>query len=149
MSGFSVIHLKFINFFLLVKETRERRLLMRAILTDNKVKVNDLQINVEGLIPQKAILRGVRVSYPTDAEGKRTSEVPDSIRYDLINPSTFDTLTVKVEGSRPVITQEELEAKDTQVFIELPLDEVSVKPYKVEYGTAYLSINAPAVKLTK
>ena len=122
---------------------------MRAILTDNKVKVNDLQINVEGLIPQKAILRAVRVSYPTDAEGKRTSEVPDSIRYDLITPSTFDTLTVKVEGGRPVITQEELEAKDTQVFIELPLDEVSVKPYKVEYGTAYLTITAPAVKLTK
>lgn len=122
---------------------------MRAILTDNKVKVNDLQINVEGLIPQKAILRGVRVSYPTDAEGKRTSEVPDSIRYDLINPSTFDTLTVKVEGGRPVITQEELEAKDTQVFIELPVDEVSVKPYKVEYGTAYLTITAPAVKLCK
>ena len=122
---------------------------MKIVLKENKVNVNDLQINVVGLIPQKAILRGVRVSYPTDAEGKRTSEVPDSIRYDLINPSTFDTLTVKVEGGRPVITQEELEAKDTQVFIELPLDEVSVKPYKVEYGTASLAISAPAVKLTK
>lgn len=122
---------------------------MKIVLKENKVNVNDLQINVEGLIPQKAILRGVRVSYPTDAEGKRTSESPESIRYDLINPSTFDTFTVKVEGSRPVITQEELEAKDTQVFIELPLDEVSVKPYKVEYGTASLAISAPAVKLTK
>lgn len=122
---------------------------MKAILTDNKVKVNDLQINVEGLIPQKAILRGVRVSYPTDAEGKRTSETPESIRYDLINPVSYDTFTVKVEGGRPVISQEELEAKDTQVFLELPLDEVSVKPYKVEYGTAYLTITAPAVKLCK
>ncbi len=122
---------------------------MKIVLKENKVNVNDLQINVVGLIPQKAILRGVRVSYPTDAEGKRTSEVPDSIRYDLINPSTFDTLTVKVEGGRPVISQEELEAKNTQVFIELPLDEVSVKPYKVEYGTASLAISAPAVKLTK
>ena len=122
---------------------------MKAILTDNKVKVNDLQINVEGLIPQKAILRGVRISYPTDAEGKRTSETPESIRYDLINPSTYDTFTVKIEGGRPVISQEELEAKETQVFIELPLDEVSVKPYKVEYGTAYLTITAPAVKLCK
>lgn len=122
---------------------------MKAVLTDNKVKVNDLQISAEGLLPQKAILRGVRVSYPTDAEGKRTSESPESIRYDLINPSTFDTFTVKVEGGRPVISQEELEAKETQVFIELPLDEVSVKPYKVEYGTAYLTITAPAVKLCK
>lgn len=122
---------------------------MRAVLTDNKVKVNDLQISAEGLIPPKAVLRGVRVSYPTDTDGKRTSETPESIRYDLINPSTFDTFTVKVEGGRPVITQEDLEAKETQVFLELPLDEVSVKPYKVEYGTAYLSITAPAVKLTK
>ena len=30
MSGFSVIHLKFINFFLLVKEARERRLLYES-----------------------------------------------------------------------------------------------------------------------
>lgn len=122
---------------------------MRAVLTDNKVKVNDLQISAQGLIPPKAVLRGVRVSYPTDTEGKRTSETPESIRYDLINPVSYDTFTVKVEGGRPVITQEDLEAKDTQVFIELPLDEVSVKPYKVEYGIAYLSITAPAVKLTK
>ena len=59
---------------------------MKIVLKENKVNVNDLQINVVGLIPQKAILRGVRVSYPTDAEGKRTSERPESIRYDLINP---------------------------------------------------------------
>ena len=122
---------------------------MKALLTDNKVKVNDLQIKVEGLIPPKAILRGVRVSYPTDENGKRTSEVAESIKYDLSNPTTFDTFTVKVEGGKPVISQEELEAKDTHVYLELPLDEVFVKAYKVEYGTAHLSITAPAVKLTK
>ncbi len=120
---------------------------MRAVLTDNKVKVNDLQISVEGLIPQKAVLRAVRVSFPTDSEGKRTSETPDAVRYDLINPVSFDTFTVKVEGSKAVISQEELEAKDTPIYLELPLNEVSVRPYKVEYGTAYLSIVAPAVKL--
>ena len=48
-----------------------------------------------------------------------------------------------------MITQEALEATDTPIYLELPLDEVKVSPYKVEYGTAYLSITAPAVKLTK
>ena len=75
---------------------------MKANLKDNKVKVNDLQINVEGLIPQKAVLREVRVSYPTDESGKRTSESPEAIRYDLINPVSYDTFTVKVEGGKPV-----------------------------------------------
>ncbi len=120
---------------------------MKSFITENKMKVSDLQINAEALLPQKAILRGVRVSYPTDETGKRTADIPDAVRYDLINPVSFDTFTVKVENSMPIISQESLEGKETPIYLELPLAEVSIKPYKVEYGTASLSISAPSVKL--
>lgn len=118
---------------------------MRVIVNDNKVKVADLNVSAVGLIPQKAILRGVKVSYKQDAQGNPTETI-EATRYDCVDPSNFSTFAVKVEG-KPIITAEELEAKDTPTMVEFPLEQVQVKPWKVEFGSATLSISAPSVKL--
>jgi len=118
---------------------------MRVLVNENKVKVADLNVSAVGLLPSKAIIRGVRVSYKQDSEGNATDTI-ESTRYDCLDPVNYSTFTVKVEG-KPIITPEELETKDTPCMIELPLEQVQVKPWKVEFGSATLSISAPSAKL--
>ncbi len=122
---------------------------MRVVINDNKVKVADLNINPIGLIPQRVLLRGVRLTYKTDEEGKRVSDEVVAVRYDVVDPITLGTMTVKVDTNKPIITPEELEASESPITLELPIDHVVIKPYKVEFGSASVSISAPMVKIAK
>lgn len=122
---------------------------MRVVINDNKIKVADLSINPIGIIPQKVLLRGVRLTYKTDEEGKRVSDEVVAVRYDVVDPKTLGTMTIKVETNKPIISPEELEASDTPITLELPIDNVVIKPYKVEFGSANVSISAPSVKIVK
>lgn len=81
-------------------------------------------------------------------DGKATDEI-EGINYTLTDTHTFTQIRVKALTTAPVVTQEELDASDTPIFIEIPLDETFVKPYKIEYGTVSLSIIAPYVALAK
>ena len=122
---------------------------MRVLVNENKVKVADLNINPVGLIPQKVLLRGVRLTYQTDEEGKRVSDEVIAVKYDVVDPKTLGTMTIKVETNKPIISPEELEASESPITLELPLDQIIIKPYKVEFGSANVSISAPTVKIAK
>jgi hypothetical protein len=122
---------------------------MRVLVNENKVKVADLNINPVGLIPQKVLLRGVRLTYQTDEEGKRVSDEVIAVKYDVVDPKTLGTMTIKVETNKPIISPEELEASESPITLELPLDQIIIKPYKVEFGSANVSISAPMVKIAK
>ena len=122
---------------------------MRVVINDNKIKVADLSINPIGLIPQKVLLRGVRLTYKTDEEGKRVSDEVVAVKYDVVDPITLGTMTIKVETNKPIISPEDLEASETPIALELPLDHVVIKPYKVEFGSASVSITSPMVKIAK
>ena len=73
----------------------------------------------------------------------------EAVRYDCVNPDNFSTFTLKVESPRPIVTKEILEASEEPVYISIPVSEVVIRSYSIEYGNAKVSIIAPYVKLAE
>lgn len=121
---------------------------MVSKINNNLISVGELKIPAIGLIPPKAILRDVSLINKSDADGKRTNEV-EAVRYDLIDPITFSTFSLKVAGTHPVISKLDLDKSENPIYLEIPLEEVNIKPYRIDFGKATLSITAPTVKLAK
>lgn len=78
--------------------------------------------------------------------GKKTEKIIGT-RYSVADPETFDKFDVKVMNPKPLLSQEQLEATDTRVWVEF--SNALVKPFKVEYGSAFCSITADSVQLVK
>lgn len=121
---------------------------MKSLISNNVMDATKFNLPALGIIPQIAVLRDVKLSYATDSDGKRTENVA-SVRYDCVDTENFSTFTVKVETSKPVITSGELENTDELVVLELPIDEMTIKPYEISYGKVKVSIIAPYVKVQK
>lgn len=121
---------------------------MKAVIEENVMSSDFFRRAAVGILPAKAVLRGVSVQHEVDAEGKPTSEVK-AVRYRLVDPTTFSTFTVKVENAKPVIVQEAVDGSENPVLVELPLEDVTIKPYEVAYGKAKVTIQSPSVKLAK
>lgn len=119
---------------------------MKKILDNNKISTSDILISAQGIIPKVAVLKDIKPSYVTDAQGKRTEQI-DAFRLECANPKDFSNFILKVLSTKPVITSEELEAAEEAIYISIPVNEVSIKPYKIEYGIATVSIVAPYVQL--
>lgn len=119
---------------------------MKSIISNNKMSTSNIQIPAIGLIAERVVVRNVTPVFKTDSEGKRT-DIVEAIRYDCVNPNDYSTFTLKTLSIKPIITVEELELSETPVFISIPVNEVVIKPYKIEYGIATVSIIAPYVKL--
>ena len=121
---------------------------MKILIDNNMIKASALQVSAEGIIPEVAILKNIRVSYELDAEGKKTDKI-EAVRYECVNPENFSIFTIKVETTRPVVTKEILEASEEPVYISIPVDEVIIRPYEISYGNAKVSIIAPYIKLAE
>lgn len=121
---------------------------MKIMIDNNIMKASELEISAVGIIPDVAVVKNVRVSNVLDAEGKKTDKV-EAVRYDCVNPDNFSTFTLKVETTRPIVTKEILEASEEPVYITIPVSEVVIRPYSIEYGNAKVSIIAPYVKLAE
>lgn len=117
---------------------------MIKTIDGNKIKASELKISGDGVLPETAILKKVSYMYGTDEKGMKTENVL-AVRYKCINPNDFDTFTVKVEATDSIITPAELEAAEEPVFITIPVKETLIKPYKIEYGYADVTIVAPYV----
>lgn len=101
-----------------------------------------------GIIPEVAVIRNVRISNTLDDEGKKTEKI-EAVRYDCVNPDNFSTFTIKVETTRPVVTKEILDASEGPIYIYIPVEKVTIRPYEISYGNAKVSIVAPYVKLAE
>ena len=121
---------------------------MKILIDNNMIKASALQESAEGIIPEVAALRNVRISNVLGSEGKKTDKV-EIVRYDCVNPDNFSTFTIKVETTRPVVTKEILDESDEPIYIAIPVAEVVIRPYSIEYGNAKVSIIAPYVKLAE
>lgn len=119
---------------------------MKNLMSNNKMSTSNMQIPAVGIIAERVVVRDVKPVFKTDSEGKRT-DIVEAIRYDCVNPNDYSTFTLKTLSIKPVITPEELEASEEVVYISIPVNEVVIKPYKIEYGIATVSIIAPYVKL--
>lgn len=121
---------------------------MHIRIDNNIMNASDLRVEARGVIPEIAALKGIRVSYQKDAEGNITKTI-DAIRYDCVDPETFANFTIKVAATRPIITRELLDASQDAVYVQIPLDDVLIKPYAIEFGRAKVSITAPNLKIVE
>lgn len=121
---------------------------MKYVLDNNLMKASALQVSAVGIIPEIVVVRNVRLSYAMDTEGNKTDKV-EAVRYDCVNPDNFTTFTIKVVTDCPVVTKEILDASEEPVFISIPVEDVVIRPYAIEYGNAKVTIVAPYVKLVQ
>lgn len=121
---------------------------MKLKINNNIMDASAFIISGYGIISPTVVLRNVSLSYETDVDGKRTDKVV-AVRYECVDTETFSTFTVKVNGNKPVISSQELEASENLILLEFPVDEVEIRPYAIEYGKVKVSIVAPYVKVQK
>jgi hypothetical protein len=121
---------------------------MKSIITNNVLSSKLLILSAKEFINPVAILRDVKLVYETDANGKRTDKVV-AVKYDCIDPETYSTFSIKVEGNKPVITPTALELSESIVTLEIPVNETLIKPYELSYGNCKVSIVAPYVTIKK
>ncbi len=117
-------------------------------INNNSISVRDLTLSAEGIIKEQVICKDIRFVYEKDENGKWSSE-PVAVRYSCINPETFDTFSVKVPGSIPVTDIDDFKKSGAFIILEVPVKDTLIKPYRIEYGKALVSITAPFVKLAK
>lgn len=110
-------------------------------LDNNKIAIKEVTLSLpDGILSDELVLKNVRVSYVRDDSNKLTDTV-EVIRYDLVDiKNHFAVVTIKSDNKKPLITQEELEAAQDPIYVNLDLNKLEVKPYKIEYGQAYLSL---------
>jgi len=116
--------------------------------SNNQCKIADLTFKMSEItVTNRFVVTGVSIKKKY-VDGKPTDEV-EGINYTLTDPETFTQIRVKALTTTPVITQEELDASETPIFIEIPLDKTLLKPFKIEYGTVSLSVTTPSVRLAE
>lgn len=122
--------------------------LKKIVLKENKISAQNLILRLSDILRETTdlALTGVRPSYHYDENRKRTDLI-EAYTYTVTDMDTLASFSVRVNSTTPVITPEELEETEGRVFIEFPMEETIVKPYKLEYGTATVSIVAPYAKL--
>lgn len=96
-------------------------------------------------------LTAVKLNYVYDEDNKPTEVVQD-ISYIIFVPDLMTQLKVKCNSTTPVISPAQLDAAmeaGNDVYVELPVEEIFIKPYKVGNGGLLVSIKTPYVKLVK
>lgn len=121
---------------------------MHRPIENNLMKISEISIPAEGIISEVVVLKAVRPVYALDSDGRRTDKI-EAVRYDCMNLDNYSNFTLKVQSTRPVITEEELEAAEEAVYIAIPVEQVEIKPFEIKYGIARVTILAPFVKIVE
>jgi len=115
-------------------------------MSDNKIKAKDLVLTGKDFFESEDfVLRGVKANFRYDG-GKKT-DVIDSISYYCVDPLTFNSVTFKVNTTKPVIEQDTIDRATEAIYINVPINEAIIKIYKIEFGFMSVSVNIPRVKL--
>jgi hypothetical protein len=116
-------------------------------MSDNKIKAKDLVLTGKDFFESEDfVLRGVKINFRYDG-GKKT-DIIDSISYSCVDPLTFNSVTFKVNTTKPVIEQDTIDKATEAIHLNIPIDEAIIKIYKLEFGMVFLSITVPFVRLS-
>ena len=121
---------------------------MAIKISNNEVKASDLNLPAAGIISDEVVVSDVTLQRRKDKEGNLTDDI-ECVRYTCMDPKTYSCFKLKVETIKPVISKEDIENSETPIFIRIPVDDTTIKPYAIEYGKAKVSIIAPYVELVK
>lgn len=122
--------------------------MLKMSINNNQVSTKELAISAEGIISEEVVVKSVRTSYKFDQDRKATDEI-ESIKYDCVDPETFSVFTIKVNTTKAVVTQEQIDQNDEATYISIPVAETFIKPYDIKFGIVKVSIVAPFVKLAE
>lgn len=114
-------------------------------IINNTVNASAFTIPASSALSGVAVVKGVKPIYELDSEGKRTENVI-AVKYDLIDADNFNSFSVKVPGAKPVITSEELEVAQGLVLVELPVEQMKIRAYAIEFGRAKVSVSANVIR---
>lgn len=107
---------------------------MKSFIENNEMEVADLEVSAKGKISEILVVKKVRPSYMKDAEGKITENI-ENVRYDCVDPETFASITLKVQSTRPIVTNEVIEASEGAIYVKVPVAETIIRPYEIKYGS--------------
>ncbi len=118
------------------------------MINQNIISVANITLSAKGYLPDKAVLKDIRVSYKKNTEGNLTKDI-EATRYHCISPDNFDTFIIKVCGKEPIIDPEDFKKSNDNIFVEIPVSETVIKPYEIAFGRVKVSIIAPYVRIAK
>lgn len=119
---------------------------MKSFIDNNVMEIADLEVSAEGKISEILVVKKVRPSYMKDAEGKITKNI-ENIKYDCVDPETFASVTLKVQSTRPIVTNEMIEASESVIYIKVPVSETIIRPYEINFGKAKVTVIVPYVNM--
>lgn len=119
---------------------------MKSFIDNNVMEIADLEVSAEGKISESLVVKKVRLSYIKDAEGKITENI-QNIKYDCVDPETFASVTLKVQSTRPIVTNEMIEASESVIYIKVPVSETIIRPYEINFGKAKVTVIVPYVNI--
>lgn len=121
--------------------------IMETLLNNNEIHANRITIALSELTSTtQFIVKTVKENLKY-SDGKPTDEVI-GLTVTCIDPDNFDVLKIKVPKTVQ-LTQEDIEKSEDCIFIEVPTDKTKVIPWRVEYGKAKVSIEAPSASIVK
>lgn len=113
---------------------------MKTKIVNNTISTQDFVINPADYLPESAFVRRI-----TSVTNKETGAV-EFIRYECLNQNDLSTFVIKVPSTTPIVSFEEFEKSTSLLKIDIPVSEVTIKPYALEYGNIKISIVAPYLK---
>lgn len=119
---------------------------MKSFIDNNVMEIADLEVSAEGKISEILVVKKVRPSYMKDAEGKITENI-ENIKYDCVDPETFASVTLKVQSTRPIVTNEMIEESESVIYIKVPVSETIIRPYEINFGKAKVTVIVPYVNM--
>lgn len=120
---------------------------MDTLLNNNEIQANRITIALSELTSTtQFVVKSVKENFKY-SDGKPTDEVI-GLTVTCIDPDNFDVLKIKVPKTVQ-LTQEDIEKSEDCIFIEVPTDKTKVIPWKIEYGRAKVSIEAPSASIVK
>ena len=115
-------------------------------INDNICKADCFEMQLSDFVNNgRFFLTNVDRRYKYDENHKRTNVV-ESIVY-TVTDERLNRFQIRVPSTVPVIEQDKLDESEEIPFVELPINETVVKPYKMEFGKVYVSISAPWIRL--
>lgn len=104
----------------------------------------DFSIGLNEVLPSdKFVIKQVSPVFDYE-KGVKTDKVV-AYRYSLVDPDTFESFDVKIEGTTPIVTNEMVTDRENRYYV--ALENAIIKPYEMKYGKVKYSIVADSIRV--
>lgn len=120
---------------------------MDTLLNNNEIQANRISVSLAELTSTtQFVVKSVKENFKY-CDSKPTDEVI-GLTVTCVDPENFDIVKIKVPQTVS-LTQEDIEKSEDYIYLEVPADKTKVIPWKIDYGKAKVSIEAPSASIVK